>query len=637
MKIAAPSPQPDPAHGHSTPALTLAALGVVFGDIGTSPLYTLSECFHAKHGAATTPLIVLGVLSLIFWSLVVVIAFKYLAMILRADNGGEGGIFALLALMPERLLPNAQGRLRWTTLLALIGAALLFGDGIITPAISVLSAMEGLEVVAPAYHWAVLPATCAVLLGLFAMQSRGTGAIGVVFGPIMVVWFVTLAALGINQISQNPSVLWALNPIYAIRFFASEGPTGFLILGAVVLAITGGEALYADLGHFGRRPIRIAWFAVAMPALVLNYFGQGALVLAHPGSSGSPFYSLVPAGPWTYALIALATAATVIASQALISGAFSLTHQAVRLGFFPTVRVTHTSRHSEGQIYIPAVNWMLAAACTALVLMFKRSSNLAAAYGLAVTGTMAITTIIYFEVVRTRWQWPLWKALPPVLLFLIFDVAYFIAASFKFVDGGYIPVIIAVGFFIVMWTWKRGWDIYREHVKETVPKLDRLFTEGAGKGVARTPGTGVFPTGVQGGVPPVLSNLITRIGVLPAEVVLLHMTTAREPYVSLREQKPQLEALGDGLYRLSVCIGFMDRPSVPVVLAEAVAASGHSIDVENVTYYVGRYTFVASAAGKMGRRAEWLFALLTRNAQPLPDHLDIPWRQVVEIGAQIDL
>ena len=632
-----PSLNPPPAHGHSTSALSLAALGVVFGDIGTSPLYTLHECLNPKHGAAVTPQNVLGILSLIFWSLVVVVAIKYLTLILRADNGGEGGIFALLALMPDRLRANSRGTLRWTTLLALAGAALLYGDGIITPAISVLSAMEGLEVVAPAYHVAVLPVTCLVLVGLFALQRRGTGTVGALFGPVMVVWFVTLAVLGLRQISNNPSVLFALNPIYAVRFFAAQGFTGFLILGAVVLAITGGEALYADLGHFGPKPIRIAWFALAMPALVLNYFGQGALILAYPETADSPFYALVPAGPWTYALIALATAATVIASQALISGAFSLTHQAVQLGFFPTVKVTHTSRHSEGQIYIPAINWGLAAGCIALVLMFKRSTNLAAAYGLAVTGTMAITTVIYFEVTRTQWRWPLWKAIPPVLLFLTFDIAFVVATSFKFVDGGYIPVIIAIAFFGVMWTWKRGWDIYRQHLDATVPKLDRFLSEGAGKGATRIVGTGIFPTGTQEGVPPVLSDLVTRIGVLPTSVVLLNMTTARAPHVNFAEQKLQLQPLGEGLYRLSLCSGFMDSPSVPEALAAAVAATQHPIDLSNVTYYVGRNTFVASSAGQMGRQAEWLFALLTRNAQPLTDHLNIPWQQVVEIGAQIDL
>ncbi|HEX4459558.1 MAG TPA: KUP/HAK/KT family potassium transporter, partial [Polyangia bacterium] len=416
-----PAHAPHAVHGKQLAALALGALGVVFGDIGTSPLYALKECVSSEHGVPASPENVYGLLSLIFWALTMVVTVKYLTFIMRADNNGEGGILALLALVPERLRNGKNG----TTFLAaviLFGAALLYGDGVITPAISVLSAVEGLEVAAPELQPYVVPITCVVLILLFAIQSRGTGNIGKVFGPIMTLWFCSIGVLGAFYIARDPAILGAVSPLHAIRFFLHHGKASFVVLGSVVLAITGGEALYADMGHFGARSIRIAWYALVMPSLVLNYFGQGALLLQQPNAASNPFFAMVPAGALTYALVALSTVATVIASQALISGAYSLTRQATQLGYLPRVNVKHTSSHTEGQIYVGSVNWALAFCCLALVLGFRESSRLASAYGIAVTGTMGITSVVYFVVLRQDWKWPLWKALPLLILFLCWDL-----------------------------------------------------------------------------------------------------------------------------------------------------------------------------------------------------------------------
>jgi KUP system potassium uptake protein len=614
-------------------ALALAALGVVFGDIGTSPLYTLHECIGSEHGVAATADNILGLLSLIVWSLTLVVTMKYVSLIMRADNRGEGGIFALLALIPRARKAGGQG-LGWTALLVIIGAALLYGDGMITPAISVLSAIEGLEIAAPGLRSAVLPVTCAVLVGLFAIQSRGTGSVGRLFGPVMALWFGTLALLGIVHIVANPSVMAALNPWHAARFFAAHGWHGLAVLGSVVLAVTGAEALYADMGHFGRGPIRLAWFAAAMPALVLNYFGQGALMLKDPAATQNPFFALVPPGLWTYALVGLATAATVIASQALISGAFSLTHQAVQLGFFPRVTVKHTSRESEGQIYIPEINWGIAVVCVALVLGFQHSSRLAGAYGIAVTGTMLITSIIFFEVTRTTWGWSLGKALPLLLLFLCIDLPFFAASLLKFFDGGFVPVLLALGFTIVMLTWRTGRRIYRQHVTAVTPALP-AFLAACRDGLGRIPGAGIFVTGRSEGVPPILVHLAERLRVLPETIVLLTVDVMHAPHAP--PDGMRCEPLGAGVYRLVVQRGFMDDPNVPRALALGIPRFGLPIDLAQVSYYVGRETFLATEAGRMGRWSEGLFAFLSRNAKSAADHFGIPPQQVVEIGTQIDL
>ena len=638
LPAGAPAPSAGPAphavHG-SLGALSLAALGIVFGDIGTSPLYTLRECTTPEAGGGTTPGDILGVLSLIFWSLTMVVTVKYLTFVMRADNHGEGGILALLALIPERLRTASSGKIGWAAVLVIIGAALLYGDGMITPAISVLSAMEGLEVATPALKPVVIPLTCIVLLALFAIQKRGTGGVGALFGPVMVVWFLTLGGLGAFHVLSHPAVLAALSPTHAVGFFAAHGGRGFLVLGSVVLAVTGGEALYADMGHFGPRPIRLAWLALVMPSLVINYFGQGALMLSSDAAKDNPFFAMVPAGGWTYALVVLSALATVIASQALISGAFSLTHQAVQLGFFPRVTVTHTSREAEGQIYVPEINWGLAIACIALVIGFKESSRLAAAYGIAVTGTMAITSIVFFEVTRTTWKWPLTRGVPLLVLFLSFDLPFFVANLFKFVDGGYVPVLIGLGFFVVMMNWKRGRRIYLDLVARAAPPWDVFLRELDAKLGARIPGAAVFLAGPMSGVPAVLLHHVERIRALPETVLLLTVETTHVPYE--QDDAMRLEPLGNGFSRLTVRRGFMDSPNVPRALKLAISRFGLPIDLARVTYYLGRETFLATSAGKMGSVSETLFAFLARNARPATTHFCIPPEQVVEIGSQIDL
>jgi KUP system potassium uptake protein len=617
-------------------ALTLGALGIVFGDIGTSPLYTLSECTNAAHGVPPTPDNVLGVLSLIFWSLVMVVTVKYLTFIMRADNHGEGGILALLALIPERMRADrSSGKIGWVAILVIIGAALLYGDGMITPAISVLSAMEGLGVAAHALTPLVIPLTCAVLIALFAIQSRGTGQVGKLFGPVMAVWFVTIGGLGAYHVTRNPAVLHALSPIHAVRFFLAHGWHGFLVLGAVVLAVTGGEALYADMGHFGRRPIRLAWLCLVMPALVLNYFGQGALMLVDEQARANPFYAMVPSGGWTYALVALAAMATVIASQALISGAFSLTHQAVQLGFFPRVTITHTSSEAEGQIYAPAVNWGIAIVCITLVLSFEHSSRLAAAYGIAVTGTMGITSIVFFEVTRTTWRWPLWKGVSLLVLFLSFDIPFFVANLFKFLDGGYVPILVGAAFFTVMVTWKYGRRVYHEYIASVAPPLDAFIENVDRQCSARIPGAGVFMSATPDGVPTVMIHQVQRIRVLPETVVLLTVRIAHAPYIAADAMR--MESLGKGFYRVIVEYGFMDRPDVPAALDLARERFSLPLVMPDLTYYFGRETFLATSKGRMGLWTEGLFAFLSRNASSATHQFNIPPEQVVELGSQIDL
>ncbi len=521
---APPSVAP-PAHGAhgSLPALTLAALGIVFGDIGTSPLYTLNECIHGEHGAGTTAAGVLGVLSLIFWSLTMVVTVKYLAFVMRADNHGEGGILALLALLPSPTKPR-QGAAP-LTVLVLIGAALLYGDGVITPAISVLSAVEGLGVATSKLTPFVVPLTCLILLGLFAIQHKGTGGIGKLFGPVMFVWFLTIGLLGAIQIAKAPGVLAALSPVHAVRYLTVHGLKGTAILGAVVLAVTGGEALYADMGHFGAKPIRISWVALVFPGLVLSYFGQGALVLASPGAVTNPFFAQVPQGAATYALVVLSTFATVIASQALISGVFSLTRQAMQLGMFPRVTVKHTSREAEGQIYLPEVNWALAIACILLVLKFEASSKLAAAYGIAVSGTMGITSICYYNVARRTWGWPIAKALPILALFLLFDVPFFGANLLKFVDGGYVPIGIAAVICFLMLVWNRGRRLLAERNRELSVSSAQLLDGLEGKLLGRIRETTVFLAASSEDIPRTLSQYASHLRVLGEKVIILTVAT----------------------------------------------------------------------------------------------------------------
>ncbi|MFT3774309.1 MAG: potassium transporter Kup [Minicystis sp.] len=632
----APAAHPPAAHGHgNTRALAFAALGVVFGDIGTSPLYALKECVSKEHGVAPTAENVLGLLSLIFWALMMVVTVKYLTFIMRADNQGEGGILALLALVPDKLRGKGA-RVGFIAAIVVFGAALLYGDGIITPAISVLSAIEGLEVATDKLKPAVVPLTCAILVGLFAVQKRGTEGIGKVFGPVMVVWFTAIAALGVVYIGKNPAVLRALWPGYAVSFFAAHGGHGIVVLGSVVLAITGGEALYADMGHFGRVPIRMAWYGVVLPALVLNYFGQGALLLADPAAAENPFFALVPKGALTYALVAVAAAATVIASQALISGAYSLTHQAVQLGFLPRVTVKHTSSETEGQIYIPEVNWGLAAACIALVLAFRESSKLAAAYGIAVTGTMGITSVVYFVVLRQTWRWPLWKALPLLVLFLAWDLPFFASNLLKFMEGGWVPMLVGVVIFTLMIIWKRGRAFLAESFEARSKPID-AFLEGLDRTVkARVPGTAVFLTSSDREVPPVLVHHVRHNKVLHETVVLLTVRTEHVPRVDPATEF-ELRALDRGFFRLVIHSGFMQTPDVPALLRAAAARTGVPIDFDETTYYLGRESFLATEAGKMGRITEGLFAFMARNAGGATAYFGLPPDRVVELGMQVDL
>jgi len=626
--------------GHHGPtgalaALALGALGVVFGDIGTSPLYALKECLSGPHGFGAQPAAVLGVLSLIFWAITLVVTVKYLGFIMRADNRGEGGIFALLALVPERVRHPGRHRIGWLAIIALLGAALLYGDGVITPAISVLSAVEGLEVFTPALRPAVVPVTCAILVALFLVQRRGTGVVGRVFGPIMVVWFVVLGALGVIHIARAPEVLAALSPHHAVHFFRVHHVHGIIVLGAVVLAVTGGEALYADMGHFGRRAIRTAWLGLAMPALVLCYLGQGALLLRHPEAVDNPFYALVPSGPLTIALIVLATLATIIASQALISGAFSLTHQAVQLGYLPRVTIKHTSHTEVGQIYVPEVNWLLALGCIAMVLAFQRSSGLAAAYGIAVTGTMAITSIVYFYVVRHRWGWSPWLAIPLVVAFLALDLPFFGANLLKVLHGGWVPLVIGALLLAIMMVWKRGRFILAEYLARA-PALSQLPAIVETRLAARVPGCAIFLVSHATSVPPILLHHVARIRVLHETVVLLTLVTDRVPVVD-DDDRCEVADLTRGYFQIIAHYGFMEQADVPALLAHAIEHHGVPLVLDDATYYLQRETFLATPLGQMGRVTETVYAFLARNARDAAQHMNIPPRQVVELGTQIDL
>jgi KUP system potassium uptake protein len=630
------SPGDDGHHHGSLSMLMLGAAGIVFGDIGTSPLYTFQECVGSPHGVEATRDNVLGVLSLIVWSLIMVVTVKYLGFIMRADNRGEGGIFALLALLPEK--PRTPGRVRFApvALLVLVGAALLYGDGIITPAISVLSAVEGVKLVAPSFGRWVVPTTVLILVGLFGIQQRGTGGIGKLFGPVMVVWFAVIGSLGLWHVAHHPAVFAAFLPTYGARFFAHHGWHGFKLLGSVVLAVTGGEALYADMGHFGPKPIRYVWVALVFPALVLCYLGQGALVLAHPEFARAPFFGMVPVGAATIALVALAAPATVIASQALISGVFSLTQQAVRLGYLPRVLIRHTSGSAEGQIYIPGVNWGLGIACIALVLGFKESTALAAAFGLAVSGTMAITSIAYFAVIRETWGWSRAKSWAILLLFLLFDIPFLIANLVKFFDGGYLPVLVGAVFFVVMIVWKMGRTHLGDYFAARSPPLADFLASLPTRVVARTPGTSVFLASSAAGTPPVLFHHVERLRVLQERVVLLTITTEHIP-VSPRAGRVKVEVIAPGVYRVVARCGFMESPQVPAMLAQAIDEGLLPVKLEDVTYYLGRETFIAGKLGKMGPWTESLFAFLNRNAHSAPLYFGVPAEKVVELGVQIDL
>ena len=614
--------------------LSLAALSVVYGDIGTSPLYALRECFHGPHAIAPTAANILGVLSLIFWSLVIVISIKYLVFVLRADNQGEGGILSLAALATP-IKPSGRTEKIFLIALGTFGAALLYGDGIITPAISVLGAMEGLSVAKPALTPFVVPSTIAILVGLFLIQRRGTAGIGKIFGPVTLLWFSVLAILGIAQIFHYPQIFSAVNPFHGIEFFARNGWHGFIILGSVFLVVTGGEALYADMGHFGKKPIRIAWFAVVLPALLLNYFGQGALLLENPAMAENPFYNLAPS--WAlYPMIILATCAAIIASQALISGAFSLTMQAVQLGLIPRLKITHTSHKEYGQIYLPAVNWALMIGCIVVVIGFQTSSKLAAAYGIAVTSTMVITTILLYVVARERWNWSFKAAALMCGFFLLIDLAFFGANIIKILDGGWFPLLLATAIFIVMMTWKKGRSILTTRIQSETELLEEFLEKIERRKILRVAGTAIFMNGNATRTPPALLQNLEHNKVLHERIIFLTVKTRPIPFVDA-EERIRYEHLGNGFSRLKIYYGYMEEPNIPHELAN-FEYPGFTFKPADTTFFLGRETIIATKKySGMARWREKLFGLLSRNARSATAYFGIPVNRVVELGEQIEI
>ena len=627
-------------HPESTPVgqrlavLTLGALGVVYGDIGTSPLYALRECFSKLYGLAPTPANVYGVLSLIIWSILLVVAIKYIVFILQADNKGEGGILALTALVLQREHGVGERRRRVVLVaLGLFGAALLYGDGIITPPVSVFGAMEGLIVAAPGFDGFVVPVTFAILFALFLVQKRGTAGIGAVFGPVVLLWFTTIAVLGAREIGRSPEVLLALNPWYGVDFFLTHSARAFLILGSVVLAITGAEALYADMGHFGRRPIRLAFFVFVLPALLLNYFGQGALILRVPEAAANPFYMLAPRW-FLYPLIGIATAAAIVASQALISGAFSLTQQAVQLGYVPRVTIVHTSAREPGQIYVPEVNAALMVGCLVLVVTFRSAGALAAAYGIAVTGTMVVTTILFAVVARGRWRWPVWKVLALTAGFLAIDVAFLGANVVKVAAGGWVPLLLALVLFTLMTTWKTGRELLAGILRQGALPIELLLDDLRKRRPHRVPGTAVFMTSGTDGAPVVLLHHLKHNKVLHEEVVLLSVQSAEVPAIE-DDERVRVETLGLGFYRVIATFGFMETPDVPAVLVRARDAGIRAAAAET-SFFLGRERLLPTGGSRMVRWRKKLFVLMSRNAQSATEFFALPPNRVVELGAQIE-
>ncbi len=630
---------PHGAHGHGRDdllKLSIGAVGVVYGDIGTSPLYAIKECFSAPHGVAVNPGNVFGILSLVFWSLVLVIVVKYTSFIMRADNHGEGGTMALLALInppdgPEG--PKRGARTAVLVALGLFGTSLLYGDGMITPAISVLSAVEGLEVATPAVHAFIVPITLGILVGLFLMQKRGTAKVGAIFGPATLVWFAAISAAGLPWILRRPEVLAAVNPYHAARFLFEHGRHSVGVLGSVVLCITGGEALYADMGHFGRKPIRLAWYAVVMPALLCNYFGQGALLLDR-GPVANPFFGLV-SGVFVYPLVAIATVAAIVASQAMISGAYSITQQAVQLGYWPRMTIRHTSGSAEGQIYIPEINTFLMVACLALVVVAQRSSNLAAAYGIAVTGTMTITSLLFYRVARDRWGWSVPKAGALTGLFLSFDLTFFFANVVKIPHGGWFPVLVAAALFAMMTTWKKGRAALGEFMRGNTLPLELFMADVRTTRPPRVKGTAVFMTGNPDGAPVVLLHHFKHNKVLHKQVVLLSVMTEHRPEVPERE-RVTIRDVGDGFFQVTARYGFMQSPNVIDVLTSCTRR-GLSLVQADTSFYLGRETLLTTGRADLSVWRKILFSFLSRNARPANAFFQIPPNRVIELGTQVEL
>ncbi len=609
--------------------LVAAALGVVFGDIGTSPLYTLKVCFIGQSSITPSPQNVLGLVSLIFWSLMLVVSFKYALFVLKAEDGGEGGVFAMLALLHKK---KGASLGRGLIMAGLFGSALLYGDGLITPVISVLSALEGLEVATTSTRPLVVPLTCGILFLLFWAQSQGTGRIGKLFGPVMILWFVVIAVLGVAAISRNPDILAAVNPAHGVRFFVDNGIRGFFLLGAVVLCVTGCEALYADMGHFGARAIRISWYFVALPSLVLNYFGQGAVILQDPANAGTSFFSLVPHS-LLYPMVLLSTIATIIASQAIISGVFSLTRQAIQLGFLPRMRVVHTSGMAEGQVYLPDVNILMMVAAIAITLHFKASDNLADAYGIAVTGTMLITSVVFYFICRWVWGWSVIRALPLCLLFFVMDLTYFSSCLQKFTTGGWLPLSSALLVMVIMVAWWDGWKRLAIMVMTmTVPK-EKFMEKVAAENLIRLPGVGVFLSTFRREVPPMLLHYVNQTRAMYEKMVILSVLTTDAPEVAEHE-RIEIERLGHGVYRIGARYGFMESPDIPQIMSLA-KAKWLDINLNEVTYYVGRISLVRDPRRTMPSWRRFLFTFMFRNSLSGSSYLNIPPSKVMEIGIQM--
>jgi len=620
--------------------LTLTALGVVYGDIGTSPLYAMRECFFGSHSVPPTHENVLGVLSLIIYALLLVISVKYVALVLRADNQGEGGILALTALVPNLGGPASKGAPRLAVgrpvliALGLFGTALLYGDGMITPAITVLGAVEGLEVVTPLFNSYVVPITVVILIGVFSIQRFGTHRVGGLFGPIVIVWFLAIAALGVMWIGRAPQVLGAFDPSHAFAFFAVNGYMGFAVLGAVFLVVTGGEALYADMGHFGRQPIRLAWFSLVLPCLVLNYLGQGALLLTNPDAHHT-FFMLAPS--WALVpMVVIATAAAIIASQALISGSFSITRQAVQLGLAPRLTIQHTSAREMGQVYVPRVNWALMVATVLIVIGFQSSSAMAAAYGIAVTLTMIITVLLLFIIMTERWRWPVPIAALVMGIFLTIDLAFFGANALKIMQGGWLPLVVAIVIFTVMTTWRSGRQIVAERLAKRAVMLEDFFASIDYLKPARVPGTAVYMSAQTTGVPMALVHNLQYNKVLHERVVILSIVTVQQPHCA-PEERVIVEDLGRGLYNVRLQYGFMEDPDVPHALLAAAKARGMKFDFQDVVYFLGRETILVTRGDGMAMWREKLFVVMSRNAVRATAYFRLPTERVVELGVQVEM
>ena len=619
---------------HNLLGLILGTIGIVYGDIGTSPLYTMKEVFGGSHSVPLVPDNVLGVLSLVFWALIIVVSVKYVVFIMRADNQGEGGIMAMLALVQRATIDTPRfGFL--LTILGIFGAALFYGDGMITPAISVLSAVEGLKVAAPSLDTMIVPLSLVILVALFTLQSKGTASVGTLFGPIMVFWFITIALLGIISIIQSPKVLQALNPFYALDFFMINKIDGFLALGAVVLAVTGAEALYADMGHFGKYPIRLSWFSLVLPALLLNYFGQGALLLRDPQSVQNPFYLLAPT--WAiYPMIFLATAATIIASQAVISGAFSVTRQAIQLGYLPRMEIRHTSSQEIGQIYIPFINWTLLLGIIILVLGFQSSSQLASAYGIAVTGTMVIDTILGFVVAQKLWRWNPLLITCGLVGFLTVDIAFFSANSFKIIHGGWFPLVIGLIVFTLLATWKKGRNLLRERLQAEAIVLEPFLANLDSDFLLRVPGTAVFLNAHIDMVPHALLHNLAHNKVLHERVIFLTVVIEEIPYVSV-QNRIEMNNLEKDFFRIIIHYGFKEEPSIPKALSLWSTYNHHPFNMLETSFFLNRETLVPTSLEKMPLWQKKLFVWMSRNAQSAMRFFRIPTNRVIELGSQVEL